>query len=535
MPERPDSWTDERLDRAFGALATAEPPSNLEARITARLDEARPPRRRGLTSWLAAAAVLGALLLAGTLAWVVAGPGPSPTPGPSATAQSTPEASPSPGGSPSPSASPSPSQSPTAAPSILGSWTVDIRADAPTGGLSLFVVDEAGTIADAVEATVPTGNAPDDPYALDIRQGVDTRSLIVAWLAGPCDHRAQLTLAQDGRTLHLQFAPRPACDAMGIGQAVELRFKDAVNPAAFNGRWSTDLVGPADVEPQAMAGFGDQRGFVGGRTAAAEAVILETADGGATWRVEGLGQGDVTSIGVTSGTEGAAWAGRSCPAALTDCRPGFYRYDGGSWTQVGDEWPVSLSFTASGEGAGLFLTSDPVRDETGYPIPDLRLTEDRGDTWTTSRVPCARAASHRGSVSRVDATTLVLVCESDGATGGSTKQLWRSIDRGTTWTKLADGPYSGTGAALDLLADGTGWLWADGGPLWATGDGGATWTSLVVADGNVRIVNAADALGGGSGLVLVWDPDRQARLLLATRDGVAWEERCIFPVPCCGG
>jgi len=89
---------------------------------------------------------------------------------------------------------------------------------------------------------------------------------------------------------------------------------------------------------------------------------------------------------------------------------------------------------------------------------------------------------------------------------------------------------------LALRSDATGWLWGARSPLLATRDGGRTWTALDVADGDVRIVQDADAWGGGAGVVLVWDGDRQETLLLRTNDGQAWTELFAWPTPvrCCG-
>jgi hypothetical protein len=118
----------------------------------------------------------------------------------------------------------------------------------------------------------------------------------------------------------------------------------------------------------------------------------------------------------------------------------------------------------------------------------------------------------------------------------SNKELVRSTDFGMTWSKFAEGPYPGTGSSIDILADGTGWFWAPRSPLLVTRDGGSSWTALSVADGDVRIVSGADAWGGGAGVALVWDPDRQATLLLRTANGKTWTELTSFPaMPCCGG
>ena len=128
------------------------------------------------------------------------------------------------------------------------------------------------------------------------------------------------------------------------------------------------------------------------------------------------------------------------------------------------------------------------------------------------------------------------MCESEGATGSSLKEIRRSKDGGRTWAKLADGPYGGTLMQMDVLSDGTGWLWGPRSHLLETTNGGVSWTPLDVADGEVRIVYGADAWGGGAGIILVWDPDRQATLLLRTDDGRTWTELYAWSTqpPCCG-
>jgi len=517
---------DDRVDRFLDDLGSATPPSGFAGSMMQRLDGERQPRRSPVFAWLAAAVVVGVLLVAGVFAFVGAGPGPSPSPQP----VPSPSTPPSQAATPVPTATPAPTPSPTASPSpsepaFYNSWQVAVGKDLVGGGLLLNVVDEVGAIDDVVETAAGRTEPPADPYSLAFRQGRDARSLVVEWTAGPCDHRARLTLAPDGRTFLLEFAPRPGCDAMGFGQAVEIRFAAAVSPADFSGTWATTLVKPEDVTPRAMAWFDDQFGFVGGTTAASEAVVLATEDGGKSWTTTGLGLGGVTTLAVVPGTGPVTWVGVRCQQGLEGCAPGLYRAEAGQFDRVIAEVPVSLSFTPDGFGAALFEG----------PVRNLRRTDNGGSTWPSIAIPCTAPAPVPLSVTRVDQATFALLCEADLASDvAGPRQIWRSADRGITW-KRAETPTGGTGASIDLNADGTGWLWAVGAPLLVTSDGGATWTSLGVAAGDVRQVEIADALGVGAGMVLLFDAERGALVLASTPDGVEWQERFAFPEPCCGG
>ena len=75
----------DRNDDAVAAfladLGTAEAPAGLADAAMRRVRDERPPRASRVPAWFAAAAVLATAVLALTaFAWIVAGPGPSPTP-----------------------------------------------------------------------------------------------------------------------------------------------------------------------------------------------------------------------------------------------------------------------------------------------------------------------------------------------------------------------------------------------------------------------------------------------------------------------
>ena len=416
---------------------------------------------------------------------------------------------------------------PTPTAPLTGSWDVNLT-DTPAGlRMTLRVEDRSGTVSDATITTaVPRDLGSEGPDALVFGRGSDPQHLLVGWTGGACDERAVLGLASDGATFTLSFPPRPACDAMAIGRTVELAFDRPVDPASFGGTMNGELVGADDVLPTAVAFVTPNHGWVGGTTSGGDAIVLETLDGGHSWRAEGLGTGAVSDLGIVS--DARALAGRTCDGAPDTCRPGLYELDdSGPWSSINTAWPTRLTF-AGRPGAGLFPDATSPLDDLGLPVPQVWLTEDGGSSWSAVASPCP-GTLRRQDIDRLDATTVVVLCESDGSFGGSSKLLYRSTDGGRTWTKLADGPSDGNQVAMDLAPDGTGWMWGARTPLLATSDGGLTWSPLDVSDGDRRVTLDGDAWGGGGGIALVWDADRQATLLLRTADGRTWTEQAAFP------
>jgi hypothetical protein len=520
------------VDVFLADLGAAAVPGDLASNVTRRVRDERQPRRSPVPAWFAVAAVLVTAALALTaIAWIVAGPGPGPLP------------TPAPSIAPvvSPSASPSASSASPEAPSSTGSPSITAYFDLHLGGkgsvpdLPLYVADASNTVTGVLEAAWP-GHSPEDPHGLVFARGSEDRSVVVGWIGSNCDARAELGIAPNGHTFSVRYPARSSCDAVGIPYAVELHFSRPIDVSTFTGRWSEDLVTVADVAVPLGIAFTDGRhGFTAWQTEPGDAVILETSDAGATWRAAGLGYGTITALSVSG--DGTAWAGVRCPqGGMPGCFSGRYRLGVGDgvWARVDTAWPVALSFTGDAGAALAVSPGSPVAGD-GAPIPDLLLSDDGGEAWRTLASPCPDTLIRR-DIARVGTGGIIVLCESAGSNGMSVKEIRRSADGGLTWAKPAYAPYEGTGARLDLPADGTGWLWTEDSTQLTTLDGGATWTALDVADGHTRLVEAADALGGGAGVAVILDLSLGAHLVLSTEDGRTWTQLGANLVqPCCGG
>ena len=415
-----------------------------------------------------------------------------------------------------------------------GDFTVTVSNGDAGISVDLVVLDWSGTLAGVEPADGRQATVAPEPLQLGISQGGDDRSLVVAWTGGPCDERAQLEVAADARTLSLRFPPGPGCDAIGIGFAAELRFKDPVEPATFQGSLTTDLVQSAEIRPAVVAFADDRHGWVGGTSTAGDAVILETQDGGASWAAGGLGMGSVADL-AAGGTVGHA--AKVCPDGEKTCGAGRYRSDDGGWSGEAGDRPIALAYSGD-VGAELLVLPGSPKTVTGETVPSLFVSDD-GEVWTVYSNPCGRLAL--ADVAVVDYFAFRVLCAGPAAGGAQEKAIYRIDPPGTAWVEVAStaaGSLSvaGAPAAFAMRADRTGWLWGAGMPLLATSSGGVSWKPLEVADGTTRMVISGSPLGDGSGYVLVSDLERQGTLLLYTPDGRSWEERSAWPAlpECCG-
>jgi hypothetical protein len=275
-------------------------------------------------------------------------------------------------------------------------------------------------------------------------------------------------------------------------------------------------------------------GWVGGTTGGSDAIVLETADGGASWRADRLGAWYTGDVANSSGT---AWASRLCPED-EPCQPALLRQDGPeSWEEIAPMGPRAISFSGAVGILAVVLPGGP-RQGSGLPIPQVSVTTDAGTTWTGVPNPCG--ARDLADVVATGQEFLAL-CTGQGAGGGQRKVLLAAADPNGPWAVRSTTdddslPLDGTKIGIDIAGDGSGWLWGARIALYATDDAGRTWRALDVADGESRIVGAGAALDGGAGYILVGDGSRAETQLLWTGDGRTWERRYAWPdPPCCGG
>lgn len=400
----------------------------------------------------------------------------------------------------------------------------------------LEVADQSGRLIGArVAETLPqdAGANFDDPFALDIRRVPgNTREVFVGWSLLVCEYRGRLLLDQTATSLVLELAPSPDCELAPIAQGVILEFTVDVDATALTGRQSREpLVELGGFLPSAIA-FADRNvGWIGGTNAKSDALILHTVDGGATWATAGLGPGSVREIAAIDARD--AYSTLVCIDHEVECRSGTFSWDDdfGGWGGKAFERFVAIDF-AREHGIAVALP----HDDGVNLVPSLLLNEDGGNTdWPAIDEPCT-AGTILADAERTSDLDLFVLCLGEGGTGGTFKTLLTSADRGASWVERASTrgqtlPISGSPYGFDLTADGSGWMWGSRMPLLHTADAGATWSELDVVDGDVRIVNDASYLGQSAGFVIVQDPDRQAILLLWTRDGRAWEELGSWPMP----
>lgn len=254
--------------------------------------------------------------------------------------------------------------------------------------------------------------------------------------------------------------------------------------------------------------------------------VLRSADGGRTWTTAADLPGTVTGLSA-SGAE--LWA--------TDWSLGvgwsLYRHSpGAGWQRIyvlgadrlGQRSPLALDmFGATGV---MVSTSGPSQDHPGQVAPaSVTTTADGGRSWGPDRaVPdpsLLYAASFAGP-------SVGWALEDDaGGQASPSVTLLATADAGGQWLTVGGLPRdltrSVTGMGVELLASGTGLVWADQGSyaqahlvLLVTTDGGRSWRRYDLPAG----LNAAPAASGTAQPPTLWFSSPRAGWLLVPGAGV---------------
>ncbi len=291
-------------------------------------------------------------------------------------------------------------------------------------------------------------------------------------------------------------------------------------------------------QPDALAFRDLQHGLLGGGFAgqdgAGPGIVMGTSDGGSYWSTLATLAAPVRQLWVVGQMD---WALTACDAAIPTCAPRLLRsMDGGTtWAAV----PMNLeelSFADARDGWG-------VAPGTGAVTTTLERTRDGGITWTRTTSPCrgSRGGPLRAVAFRSVSSGLA-VCAATLGAGGEFHSVLATSDGGASWQVRASVaappapnvgslPYGGYIRGLAVARDGTAWLWGDRMAPLASTDDGATWRPLGIGAPDAQPVTAAWPLDAQHGVVLLWDPNRQATLVEATADGGhTWRARTSFPV-----
>ncbi len=310
-------------------------------------------------------------------------------------------------------------------------------------------------------------------------------------------------------------------------RGVVLTFATATDPGTLTVAVDERYISADDLQPSALAFLGGGNEWVGGTATSGDAVVVWRTDGKATWWFHSFGIGSVVDVAVPDRDH--VYVTVWCDGH-DSCRSGLYRSNAnGPFELLRPGRLRGVGFRRL-DGVAIVGSSNSDPAETG-----LIMTGDGATNWEPVPTQCPPRLFLEDAVS-LGPKTIAAMCVGSPGTGRQLKALLITDDAGRHWTVQSTTerngglPYMGTVGGFDLRPDGAGWFRGPRAPLYGTMDGGKTWDPSSVANGDLRIAAGAGLYGANQGGVLVWDPDRQATLLLETVDGgSSWDEIYAFP------
>lgn len=347
------------------------------------------------------------------------------------------------------------------------SWAPVSPAPAGSGAIISVAAGAAGVAVlthQGFELLAPGALAWTAPVAVDFNptrvllHPTDARVALVAGFTGiQRSEDGGATWTQSIGYLWRDLAFDPASPDTVVAAAISI----GAYRSTDGGRTFESLGTPAAIEPQSIAVAAGRLWY------GADTGPYTSADGGASWTkaAGGLTVARVSAVAVSPGDSSVILAGTG-PGELWRSADG-----GASWTRVA---------FALGQAPQVILF-DPAAPERVYFADGgyLMRSTDAGATWAIT--PGAQPGAHGLAMCRQQPATLWTHDQS--GTG-----VWRSTDRGGTWTKVYTG-IVGELIVVALAADDADPLLAsikvyDGAPPYSRGgqyrtaDGGATWTKV---------------------------------------------------------
>jgi hypothetical protein len=235
-----------------------------------------------------------------------------------------------------------------------------------------------------------------------------------------------------------------------------------------------------------VAGISANNALVGTGPSNGAAAVFRTNNGGSAW----------TGTSVSSITGFVNWI------HMYDAQNGILQGDplGGSWgiattTDGGVTWTkIDQAPSAAGSEAGWNNSYAAVGDRLWFGTNSSKIyrSTDRGLTWTSYPTPSqhsvdmAFADQHRGMIRFTSQTNQ-----------GGTNALAVTDDGGETWTLLNTINVT-TGGSIEVEPDGKRFWFMQGANAWFTSDLGANWTVQATPGGFGLIGCSSSAVGGGN-------------------------------------
>jgi photosystem II stability/assembly factor-like uncharacterized protein len=302
-------------------------------------------------------------------------------------------------------------------------------------------------------------------------------ALLVTWLAVPAaDLAAQQAGARLGETNYQALAFRNIGPAINGGRIADI----AIHPDNGNvwyvavgsgGVWKTDnagttwqpifddqpaySIGSVAIDPTNPAtvwvGTGEN---VGGRHVGYGDGVYKSTDGGKTWQNMGLRATEhISTMLVHPENSDVVWVSAQGPLWTPGGERGLYKTaDGGAtWRKVlGDEqWTGVTDIVLDPRDPDVLYAATWDRHRTvaaylgGGPGSGIHKSTDGGETWTklTTGLPSSNLGKIGLAVSLQDPDIVYAAIELDRRSGA----VYRSTNRGGSWTKMSDAVSGGTG------------------------------------------------------------------------------------------
>jgi photosystem II stability/assembly factor-like uncharacterized protein len=302
-------------------------------------------------------------------------------------------------------------------------------------------------------------------------------ALLLIWFAVPAaDLAAQEAGARLGETSYDALAFRNIGPAINGGRIADI----AIHPddgsvwyvaVGSGGVWKTEnagttwqpifdgessySIGSVALDPSNPAtvwvGTGED---VGGRHVGYGDGVYKSTDGGKTWKNMGLTASEhISTMLVHPDDSDVVWVSVQGPLWTSGGERGLYKTnDGGeTWRQVlgDDEWTGVTDIVMDPRDPDVLYAATWDRHRTvaaylgGGPGSGIHKSTDGGETWTqlTTGLPSSNLGKIGLAISPQDPDIVYAAVELDRRTGG----LYRSTNRGGSWTKMSDAVSGGTG------------------------------------------------------------------------------------------